>query len=73
MFLAYQSVMTTHSLLSTTLVIVNRLIVHKSPMVRHGGFMITDDLASLWSISCRYIAYLGVKTAICLTLVEDLT
>ena len=36
MFLANQSVMTTYSLLSTTLVIVNRLIVHKSPMVRHG-------------------------------------
>ena len=73
MFLAYQSVMTTRRFLSTSLVIVNCLIVHQASHIRYGGLMITNNLAGLRTISCRYVANLCVKTASSLPLIEELT
>ena len=65
--------MTTNTFLSTPLIIVDCLVVHQATLERDSGLMITDDLASLWSISCRYITNLGIKTACDLPLVEDLS
>ena len=56
--------MSTHCFLSTTLVIVDRLIVNQAALVRHGGLMVTNNLASLWSITCRYVANLVFEAAI---------
>ena len=64
MFLANQSVMTTHSFLSTTFIIVDRLIVNKASLVRHGGLMVTNNLAGLRSITRRYVADLAIKAVI---------